>query len=831
MHTENRCPACNAELAANAPRGLCPACLLKGGLGTRTQTAGGGSNPREEADFVPPTPAELAPRFPELEVLELVGRGGMGVVYKARQKRLDRLVALKILSPKIGQDPAFAERFTREARAMGMLNHPHIVAVYDSGQTGGEGLPQSPLPPGGGQGEGASLPSTSGAGGEGGLYYFLMEFVDGVNVRRLLDTGTLAPEEALAIVPQICDALQYAHDHGVVHRDIKPENVLLDKEGRVKIADFGIAKLVGREAKGLTLTGAGQIVGTPQYMAPEQIEHSLQVDHRADIYSLGVVFYQMLTGELPIGRFAPPSKKVQIDVRLDEVVLRALEKEPNLRYQQASEVKSEVETIVTTPGASHDVPTANKPAWQSPTMGWGHFIGYLFGCTFTSRLACNAANLSALGFLCVLGLLSDLPFPEARRLSGFYGLSGFFGLIGVAFLFEFAARRKAAAIAVVRWTARVLGTLLLLGMALFFIGEGIPSITSQPAPVRVEFVGFFLMALGMAIGWKWEGWAALCILAGEAEFHVAEWRPILQGALELPLLVGVLYGLCWWMQRFSAATGRSTSSARGKPATLRPVSSGGPSEVPRPSQEVMENARRQLHGPTVGLVVTSVLNWLAIFVLVLAVLPYGARKGVSPDIFLLAAAVLAVGSAVILVGALRMQRLESRGMARLAAVAAMLIGPGYLVGWPVGIWSLVVLARPEVVAAFRESERGLPQDGMRDWMKKTVWSVLVAIVLAIVVRTFVLESFRAATDAVAPDVPQGSYALVFKLARSYSPGDIVAYRSNGVAALARVVEAGPQDGRLLVQRRDGPPQPIAAADLIGRVILNTRAAHGGAAGA
>ena len=132
MNAENRCPACDAELAANAPRGLCPACLLKGGLGTQTAAA---AIRRSAADFVPPTPAELAPLFPDLEILELVGRGGMGVVYKARQKRLDRLVALKILSPKIGQDPAFAERFAREARAMAMLNHPHIVAVYDFGQT------------------------------------------------------------------------------------------------------------------------------------------------------------------------------------------------------------------------------------------------------------------------------------------------------------------------------------------------------------------------------------------------------------------------------------------------------------------------------------------------------------------------------------------------------------------------------------------------------------------------------------------------------------------------------------------------------------------------
>ena len=197
----------------------------------------------------------------------------------------------------------------------------------------------------------SSLPSRPyfgrGAGGEG-IYYFLMEFVDGLTLRQLLDAGKLAPQEALAIVPQICEALQFAHDKGVVHRDIKPENILMDRSGQVKIADFGLAKLVGQEAKDFSLTGTGQVMGTPHYMAPEQTEHPQEVDHRADIYSLGVVFYQMLTGELPIGRFAPPSKKVQIDVRLDEVVLRALEKEPELRYQQASELKTEVETIAQT---------------------------------------------------------------------------------------------------------------------------------------------------------------------------------------------------------------------------------------------------------------------------------------------------------------------------------------------------------------------------------------------------------------------------------------------------------------------------------------------------
>ena len=477
MSPENRCPACGAELAANAPGGLCPACLLKGGLATQTGGSGVG-NPSQGGGFVPPTPAELAPHFPDLEILELVGRGGMGVVYKARQKRLDRLVALKILAPKIGQDPAFAERFVREARAMAMLNHPHVVAVYDFGQTpslpspgtnrrlvgkgaGGEGdlLSSSASGTGGEGSENLPSPSGRGAGGEGPLYYFLMEFVNGLNVRRLLDAGRLAPEAALAIVPQICDALQYAHDHGVVHRDIKPENVLLDKEGRVKIADFGIAKLVGKEADDLTLTGAGQVIGTPQYMAPEQIEHPLQVDHRADIYSLGVVFYQMLTGELPIGRFAPPSKKVQIDVRLDEVVLRALEKEPDLRYQQASEIKSRVETIVTTPlratGSASVLPTddVSQPDTSPPSTGgasgtpaspqMADMVAMLLGSPFTSPLARRFANASALGFLGFLACLGFVPLPGIQWCFGLSGFFGVFGLIGVAAITELVARRRA----------------------------------------------------------------------------------------------------------------------------------------------------------------------------------------------------------------------------------------------------------------------------------------------------------------------------------------------------------------------------------------------------
>ena len=259
----------------------------------------------------------MARLFPQLEILALLGKGGMGVVYKARQPALDRLVALKILPPQTANGPGFIERFNREARALAKLTHPNIGAVHEFGQVNGQP-------------------------------YFIMEFVDGLNLRELERAGQLSPREALQIVPQICEALQFAHDEGIVHRDIKPENILLDKKGRVKIADFGIAKILGAPGA-VAITETKGAIGTPHYMAPEQVEKPAAVDHRADIFSLGVVFYEMLTGELPLGKFAPPSsRKVEVDVRLDEVVLHALEKDPQRRYQHVSQVKTAVDIIAST---------------------------------------------------------------------------------------------------------------------------------------------------------------------------------------------------------------------------------------------------------------------------------------------------------------------------------------------------------------------------------------------------------------------------------------------------------------------------------------------------
>jgi capsular polysaccharide biosynthesis protein/predicted Ser/Thr protein kinase len=337
-----QCPKCGAALSAEAVEGLCPACLLSMNLATQTDPGAETGPGADRARAAVPSPETLAKHFPQYEILACLGRGGMGVVYKARQKSLDRLVALKILAPEREKDPQFAERFAREAKTLAQLNHPNIVTVHDFGEAGG-------------------------------MFYLVMEFVDGVNLRQIMEARRLAPKEALAIVPAICEALQFAHDHGIVHRDIKPENVLVDRQGRVKIADFGIARIMGtgvesaspaRAASSVSpgLTGA-RTLGTPTYMAPEQAESPGEVDHRADIYSLGVVFYEMLTGEPPRGKFAPPSHRVQMDVRIDEVVLRALEKQPQRRYQTAGEFKRTVETISEpSPPAAGAVPPPARPA-------------------------------------------------------------------------------------------------------------------------------------------------------------------------------------------------------------------------------------------------------------------------------------------------------------------------------------------------------------------------------------------------------------------------------------------------------------------------------------
>jgi serine/threonine protein kinase len=276
--------------------------------------------PQGRGDWQPPTPAELQGLLPNLEVLRLIGKGGMGAVYLARQAHLERNVALKILRPELAGDPQFIVRFVREGKVMARLSHPHIVTLFDRGTSGG-------------------------------YAWMLMEYVPGATLRQVLSEGLLSPVEALRLVPLICDGLQYAHDQGVIHRDLKPENILIDEAGQPHLVDFGLAKIQGPTTEH-ELTVGGQMLGTLHYMAPELLAGNGTANHRADIYALGVLIYEMLTGRLPLGRFEPPSQRVGIDLRMDEVVLRSLERDPERRWQRVDQVNQALQGIAATTPAS-----------------------------------------------------------------------------------------------------------------------------------------------------------------------------------------------------------------------------------------------------------------------------------------------------------------------------------------------------------------------------------------------------------------------------------------------------------------------------------------------
>jgi serine/threonine protein kinase len=499
------CPRCGEALPADSVGGLCPRCLMVGAM-QPTQAV-------ESAAPMPPlTPEQLAPHFPQLEILECLGRGGMGVVYKARQKSLNRLVALKLLAPERVTDAAFADRFTREAHALAALNHPHIVAVHDFGK----------IEPGS-----ASQPP---------LYFLLMEFVDGVNLRQAMKAGRFTPEQALAIVPPVCEALQYAHDHGIVHRDIKPENLLLDKEGRVKIADFGIAKMLGESGTGVPPENAGPTAGTaephsiaagtPHYMAPEQKAHRI-TDHRADIYSLGVVLYEMLTGELPEDKLQPPSRRVHVDVRIDEIVLRALETKPELRFATAAEFRTQVETL----------------ASPTPPMALRNFSGWFV-----------AAGLSLLLMIAALTVLPRLqsyadafgerrsPLPGVRYVTAF----SLFMLVGSLWLgFRATAARRSAipssalspsgssrlAIAGACW---VPVSIVALIVAYFTLGAAVENPAAPRWWQQVALVPLLILAVAGPFGTTILGWLAVAdIVRSRGKVH----------GLHLAVFDGLVYPL------------------------------------------------------------------------------------------------------------------------------------------------------------------------------------------------------------------------------------------------------------------------------------------------
>src|SRR5438046_4820367 len=263
----------------------------------------------------------LANRY---EILQSLGEGGMGAVYKARDRELDRVVALKVIRPELANQQEVLRRFKQELILARQVTHKNVIRIFDLGEAEG-------------------------------IKFISMDYIEGQDLRSLLrQKGRLAPEEATAIIAQVCQALEAAHAEGVVHRDLKPQNIMLDSQGRATVMDFGIARSM--ELTGMTQTGA--LLGTPDYMSPEQAKGQ-EVDARSDLFTLGIIFYELLTGKTPyradtvLGtllkrtqeRARPP---IELDPDLprylSDVVVRCLEIDPQLRYQSASALTSDLET-------------------------------------------------------------------------------------------------------------------------------------------------------------------------------------------------------------------------------------------------------------------------------------------------------------------------------------------------------------------------------------------------------------------------------------------------------------------------------------------------------
>jgi serine/threonine protein kinase len=262
----------------------------------------------------PLPPEELGRLLPEYEVFSLLGRGGMGAVYSALERSLDRPVAIKVLPIELGTTPGFSDRFCREARALAKLNHPHVVRLHRFGRT------------------------------QAGHLYFTMDLVEGTTLESLISGTGMNLERVLKLAGEICSALACAHEQGVVHRDMKPSNVLVDTAGKALVMDFGVARLLDPTLVEPGHTVTGLVLGTPEYMAPDQ-KRGQSVDHRADLYSLGVMLYEMLCRKTPQGAFAPPSKICGCPVALDRIVAKAMQPEPGARYSSATEMQRDLDAV------------------------------------------------------------------------------------------------------------------------------------------------------------------------------------------------------------------------------------------------------------------------------------------------------------------------------------------------------------------------------------------------------------------------------------------------------------------------------------------------------
>lgn len=313
------CPGCGSPLPSDAPKGLCPRCLFRLGF---------------EPDFVcsdvsETQPAEVSSEaaaiasepklgtFGDYDLIEVIAEGGMGVVYKARQRGLNRLVAVKMIRRAHLARPRDIERFHREASAAARLQHPRIVAIHETGEIGGQ-------------------------------HFYSMDYVPGCTLAALVREHPLSPRSAAAILKTVAEAIHYAHEHGVLHRDLKPSNILIDRQNQPNVTDFGLAKLL-EESTDMTLSG--QVFGSPSYMAPEQAAgRSHAADVRADVYALGAILYEMVSGRPPFKadtsfetlKLVVTTEPVPLRLLnpglprdIETICLKCLEKEPARRYQTA----------------------------------------------------------------------------------------------------------------------------------------------------------------------------------------------------------------------------------------------------------------------------------------------------------------------------------------------------------------------------------------------------------------------------------------------------------------------------------------------------------------
>jgi len=272
------------------------------------------SETQSSPDSAAPQATELESLFPGYAIEGLIATGGMGAVYRAVQMSLDRKVAIKVLPGKYTRDASFRAIFESEAKVMARLNHPNLVGVYDFGEVAG-------------------------------MLYLVMEYVPGGSLFHTANGKAVDPGEVIRLICDICDGLAHAHGNGIVHRDIKPSNILLDLNCRPKIGDFGLARPVGK-----MIDDSGDIYGTPHYTAPEVIASPQSVDHRADIYSVGVMLHELLTGRLPADDPRAASAIVHCDPRFDAIIRRATDRNPAHRYSSATQIADELRTIATKPG-------------------------------------------------------------------------------------------------------------------------------------------------------------------------------------------------------------------------------------------------------------------------------------------------------------------------------------------------------------------------------------------------------------------------------------------------------------------------------------------------